>query len=256
MARKASSDKYLEVPDLSEVQEGGFLIPAGDYRAQIKSVVQEDSREGNPMYTWVFTGLEGKAKGKDFKAWTSLKPEALWKLKGLLKVLHVEIPDSAFKLPKEDVIGQELVIVVEDDEYDNKKRSKVVDWLEADTEEEEEEERPVKRGRKITVDLTDDDDDEEEEERPRRGRPRKETKARDEDEDEDEEEDEKPRRKSSNGKRRALVSAEELRTMSEDDMSDLIAKHKLDVDLSEFRTPRTKLGAISKALDEKGLLTD
>lgn len=244
-----------------DVSGGRFRIPEDDYLMKVAEASQEESREGNDMIKWVFEGLEGKAKGKKFFVYTSLLPEALWKLRGLLEALGQDVPDSAYDIDLDELIDLELVCSVTDEEYENKMSSKVTDWQPA--EEAEEEEKP-KRGRRAK-----DEEEEEEEEKPVR-RTRRAAKDEEEEEEkparrgrraaaEEEEEEEKPaRRKSANGKGRRVVkvSAEEVRGMDEDEMSELIEKHGLEVDLGEHRTPRKKIAAVVAALEEAELLDE
>jgi len=51
-------------------------------------------------------------------------------------------------------------------------------------------------------------------------------------------------------------SAEEVDAMDEDELQSVIDKHNLDVDLSEFKTPKRRIIGVKAALDEQGLLEE
>lgn len=227
MARRAKTARRTRTvtADFKGVDSSGgrVHIPEGDYLMRVDSADQEESREGNEMIHWIFEGLEGKSEKKKFHVYTSLLPEALWKLRGLLEALGVEVPDSELDIDLDEMIDLELICSVTDEEYENKISSKVTDWEAA------EEEKPSK---------------------PARGRAKKE---------EEEEIDEKParRKRARNGGGKAVkVSSDEVRAMDEDELADLIDKHSLGVDLAKERTPRKKIAAVIEALEAEDLLEE
>ena len=50
------------------------------------------------------------------------------------------------------------------------------------------------------------------------------------------------------------MSADEVNEMDEEELESLIAKHELEVDLSEFKILKRKRGAVVSALEEGDLL--
>src|SRR5271165_543569 len=87
--------------DFTNVESGGgrVRVPEGDYRARVTGVkVGTAKSSGNTMLIWEFTGVEGKLKGKKLKDYTTLNPEALWKLKSLLEALGIEVPKKKLDL--------------------------------------------------------------------------------------------------------------------------------------------------------------
>lgn len=127
----------IEIPDLSDVNDegGGFKIPEGDYLMTCTAVVRHEAKDsGNPGLKWTFTGDEGKAKGKQFFMYTSFAEGALWKVKKTLKHLQVAIPDSAFEIEPDDIVGKQLIGVVTDSEYERRITSKLTDTQEIDAE--------------------------------------------------------------------------------------------------------------------------
>lgn len=199
--------------DWSEAEKGGgggFRIPEGDYKMQFSEVSREESKEGNDMLVWDFTGLEGKAKKKSFRIWTSLLPEALWKLGNLLDAMGIERPESV-----EDIIeavesedpAPIITGTVADDEYEGKTRSKVMDFSSADgsdAEDEDEGKGKKKKGKKGKK---------------------------------DKDEDEK-------------VSKDTVNEADEDELEELVKEHELEVDLDDHRTLKKKRAAVIEALEE------
>jgi hypothetical protein len=228
-SRRAAKKNVVSI-DFTDVESGGggsFHIKAGEYAMKVKSVEDTESDAGNQMFKWAFEGTEGAAKGKVFYVYTVYDPPtSLWKLKGLLEALAVEVPDGAMDLDLDEMVDLELIGIVEDDEYNGKTVSRLNDFAPVDGEEEEEEEKPA-RGRK--------------------GRAAKE-----------DEEEEKPTRSGKGGKGKKLdaISAEELKAMEKDDLEDVIERYELDVDPKEHKTPRRLANAVIAALEEKELLAD
>lgn len=246
MARTSRRKRNVVEVDFTDVDldGGGFRIEPGDYPLKVVEAVQEVSNNDNDMITWTFEGTKGKAKGKTFKMWTALVPEALWKLHSVLTALEVDIPESAFELDLDDMVDLECMGVIDDDTYQNKTRSKLMDVY------------SLEGGK------DDSSDDDEDDAKPARGSRRKPAARRGRGkEDGDDDDDKKParggRKPARGGKRKPTkVSADEVKDMSEDELGDLIEKHELDVDLEEYKTLRRKAAAVVTALEEADLLED
>jgi hypothetical protein len=260
--------------------EGKTLIPAGDYASKVVEVSVEKGQGDYNYFKWVFEITEGKYKGKKLFTNTSHNPAALWNLKNLLVALGVEVPDGEMEFDLEEFVDMEVTLVVDEDEYNGKPQSRVVDYYPSEgrgsdddadeADDEEEDEKPVKKGKAKAApkkgkakDEDDEDEDEEEEEKPapkKRGRPagaKNKPKDDDEDEDEDEEEEEKVSKKGK-GKKPKLkpIDADTLSEMDEDELTDVIDTYELDVDLDDYKTIKKKIAAVSAALDEIDMLTE
>jgi len=148
------------IVDFTGVQSGGGRprIPEGDHLATVASVKQETSSKGNEMLVWRFEVSNGRGRGKVLQTYTSLVPDALWKLRGLLEAMGVAVPDGRAQLKLRGYIGKEVGLTVIDAEYNNRIYSDITDFvspdslLEGEDEDDEEEE--------------DEDEDEEEEATP------------------------------------------------------------------------------------------
>jgi len=139
MKKRTVEADFTNVPHGSG---GSFHIPPGEYGVKVLSAEYGTSQNGNEQIEWQFTGIEGKSKGKTFYYYTPLLENTLWKLRNTLEALGIEVPDSAMEIELDELEGLECRGFVEDDEYQNQIRSKLVKVISG---EEEEEERPAKK---------------------------------------------------------------------------------------------------------------
>ena len=114
----------------------------GEYRAEVTHVVQEESSTGNQMLTWTFKLHEGTFCNRTIRFWTSLAPQALWKLKATLEAFEIEV-DRVVDLDLKELVGLSCTLVIEDNLYEGKTVSKVAEVLPADSDEEPPEEDNV-----------------------------------------------------------------------------------------------------------------
>lgn len=159
-----------------EIRKGGDYIPPGDYLTRVVDA-NVRSKKDDPQAKYISWLLEVQEPSKYTKKrvymTTSLKKEALWKLRSfLVDILGAEkVPAKALDLPLAKIVAIKpwVGISTEDDEYNGKTKTNVsgtfsrADWTalsataEADDEEEDEVATPV------AVEA----DDEEEEEAPK-----------------------------------------------------------------------------------------
>ena len=132
-----------------DIRRGGGVahIPEGDYLAKIvSSEVRESEKSGSRYISWKMSIANGEFKGKPLYHITSLKREALWNLRNLIHAaVGKNVAGKALNVDTTAIEGKIIAITVEDDEYEGKIRSRIVDTrpkdeLETDDEEEEEEE--------------------------------------------------------------------------------------------------------------------
>lgn len=183
MAKARTKSKKIRV-DFSDtekdIRKRGKRIPEGDYLCKIVSCEKKKSEKagGGPYLNWKFQVIEnaqGATKQAGTPLWfiTSLKPEALFNLRNLIYAATDGKKNVAGKVVSIDpsaYYGKKIGVTVEDDEYNNKIRSKAVDVMPPSQLEAEEE----------------DDDDEEAEEEEDEG----DEEEDDEDEEEDDDDDE------------------------------------------------------------------
>jgi hypothetical protein len=152
-----------------EIRSGGRAshIPPGDYLAKPVSSEARKTDAGSKYISWRFQVVDPKKyKGKTLYDRTSLKPNALWNLRNLIySAVGKNIAGKVLNFDPEVCYGKTLMVTVEDDEYEGKVRSQIVDYQPKD---------------KYNADADEEDDDEEEGE----------DEYDEEEEEEDEEEDE------------------------------------------------------------------
>jgi hypothetical protein len=157
-AAKASSDTLTV--DFSGVEErkGGKHFKPGDYAVKVvKATNQVTKEKKTPQISFELQFIDGPYKGSKCFHNCNLLPQSLWVLRNMLEAIGIEIPKKRVKLDLPKCTGKKLAVTIEDDEYDGKVRSRVVDTfplseLVADEADEDEE-----------LDEDDDDEDEDDE---------------------------------------------------------------------------------------------
>lgn len=242
MARRKAKSSTLTV-DFSNTES---KLKPGEYLATVEEVSVETSQSNTEYLKWKFKLDAGGIAYYN----TSLQPQALWNLRNLLEALGVEVPNSALDLDLEDMLGRELMVLIDEEEYEGRKRPKMTDFWPAedggskgkdeddDVEEEEEEEAPKKSSKKSRVV---DDEDEEEDDEPA---PRKKSSKKDEDEDEEEDEEEDDEQ--------PMYSMDDIETADEKQLATIIKRHKLKV--KEGGNLRRQRANVILALEDAGLI--
>ena len=111
--------------DLSNVENNGFTIPEGSYRAKLVDVEQSVSKGGNPMFVWTFEVSNGDHAGFQLKSFTAITPAAMWKVAETVEALGIGQTGTTVKFKRSDVIGKECGLVVENGEYNGNTRSQI-----------------------------------------------------------------------------------------------------------------------------------
>lgn len=158
MATKGKKSNTVKV-NFKGVQAGGKLVPEGDYTVKVDEVTQEESDAGNAYLAWILKVADGKHKGSTLYHNTSLQPQALWNLKGVLEALGVEVPDSSLDIDLGEVIGMTANVTVEHETYQGKPKARIVAWESATGGEDEEAEGEEEGG--VTIEDVNGMDDEE-----------------------------------------------------------------------------------------------
>lgn len=175
--KKGSGGKrFLEV-DFSGVEAGGKAVPDGAYTVEVAEVTEEESSGGNPYLKWKLKVSEGDCKGSVLYDNTSLQPQALWRLKGLIESLGEEVPDSVMKIDISDFVDGTMDVIVVNENYEGRDRPKVSEYGTAGALTEE---KPSRKSSKTK-------ESKEEEEKETKSSVRKKTSSKKEDESEFEE---------------------------------------------------------------------
>ena len=158
----------VDFSNVEERREGGKAahVPEGDYLLKVAGCeLRSKKDEPNSKYLNWRTTIVSPEKFKNAGSiWhiTSLKPEALWNLRNFLEDLGVKVPKAIAEIPIKAIVekGPVFGATLEDDEYENKVKSKIAatfkkDAFQATDDEDEEDEEVVETS-------TDDDEDVEE----------------------------------------------------------------------------------------------
>lgn len=119
--------------------ETRVLLPEGVYLAKVEEIKREPGDKGDYL-AWKFRTIDDDPKLNDKVLYnnTSLAPQSLWVLRNMLETLGVETPEGPMDIDLTELVGLELNLYVEHEEYQGKNRAKVVDFAPAQEEGEEE----------------------------------------------------------------------------------------------------------------------
>lgn len=201
LKKKGTKRRRSITVDMEGVESGGKIVPDGTYNAKVEEIEEKESSNENDMLVVKWRILSGKGKGGLVWDNISLTPQALWRLKGLLEALEIEVPDGSMDLDIDELIGQEASIQITNEKYEGKDRPRVTGYGSAgegeeEEEEEEEDERVGKKPKKPASKKPAKDEDEDEEEETEEEDEEGEDDKDDEDEEEEDEEEEKPKKPS------------------------------------------------------------
>src|SRR5687768_10166647 len=125
------------VIDFSNVKEAGKFNPrrkpAGDYRARIESVedhVKGEGREKKEM--WVFAISLTSDRRSTYPYYCGFGEKEAWKIRNLCIAAGIPVPKKKVNLDPTKLIGRELGISLDDDEYDGKPKSVITSTFPAD----------------------------------------------------------------------------------------------------------------------------
>jgi hypothetical protein len=204
-------------------------IAPGEYASKVLEVTQEDGDKA-PYLAWQFEVTEGKAEGAKLFYNTSLSKPSLWNLRGLLEAMDVEVPDDEMDIDLTEMVDKEVLLIVDDEEYEGKMKSKVVDFGPLDD----------SGGKK-----------DKEETSSRRSR-----KDKDKEKDADSGSGGRSSRRNRKEKEKKKLTQDEVNDMSQDELEEVDKEHNLELDFGELKTLRKMKAAVIDALDEDGLLAD
>lgn len=136
--------------DFSKVKEtSGFnpvAVDDGDYVAVVKSVVLDKSKEGNKQ--WVFSiSLKDRASAV-YPYYCGFGENVLWKIRNLLIAAGLEVPKSKLNVDPNKLVGKEVGIALEVEEYQGKEKSKIMAIFPADDVDEDEDDEPKTKTKK------------------------------------------------------------------------------------------------------------
>jgi len=125
--------------DMSKT-ENNNLIPEGEYQAFVYDVAQRQNKAGDGFYlNWQFKIQGGDSEGKLVFHITSLKDNALFKLRELLEAIGYSVPtDGQLELDTDDLMGKKCTLVIGHREYQGKQQNEIREILTAKASEQDE----------------------------------------------------------------------------------------------------------------------
>lgn len=170
--------------DFTGVESGGKVLSEGRHLLQVDSIEEKEGESsGEPYLAVKFKVVSDKGSGTPVYDNFSLQPQSLWKLRGMLESMGVEV-DGEFEFTSDDLADHTVGAEIVHEEYQGKVKNRISGYFMADE-----------------FDDSDDEEDEEEEEEAPKAKASKKPaaaskakgKAKDEEEeDEEEEEDDEP----------------------------------------------------------------
>ena len=128
----AGADNGL-VLDFTDVSDGFELLPEGKYNGVIFGAEVKTNKAGDGKYiNWTIKIPNGPNKGRQFWYSTSLKPNALWKVKAVLKALGVEVPKGEFNIDFNELLGKPCTFSLIVGEWNGEERNEVDDIFKYD----------------------------------------------------------------------------------------------------------------------------
>lgn len=128
----------------------------GDYRGRIKSVEYGESQQNKtPMLTYALQ--DTRRPSATYRYNCTLTEKSLWKLRNLLVAAGVNVPKKKLNISSiaEKIVGREIGMTLDDDEYEGRMRSQVVGVFPAS---ELPQDAPADEGDDVADDDTDSDD--------------------------------------------------------------------------------------------------
>lgn len=255
--------------DFSNVKESSGVNPKhkpeGEYRLRVTKAELGKAKSGDPMVTFLMQSVDDRSAVYPY--YCPLSESSLWKFRTVLISLGLPVPKKKGQVNLSKTIGLELGVGLEDDEYDGKMKSVIMNTFPADEldaidsdgsdedegdeeDEDDEEEAPAPKAKKrkpapVVEEEDDEEEDEEEEPAPVKKKAKKKPAPVVEEEDEDEEEDDEEEEEAPPVKK---VSARTLKRRAEKAAAEkAAAEEEDDEDEEEEEAPAPKKKAKKKA---------
>jgi len=190
---KADTTAKVRTLDFTGVKDRGQFNTRhrepGEYLARIVAVEEGTSKNDNLQL--VFTvQIEGD-KRSSYPLYCGLDSKSLWKLRSLITAVGLPTPTGRAKVNPNSLLNKVFGILLEDDEYEGRIKSKIQDWWPKDEggPYENAGASSTKKSRVVEDDDEDDDEDDEPVRKPAKKAAKKAPVVEEDDEDEDDEED-------------------------------------------------------------------
>lgn len=104
---------------------GGRLIPEGEINLEVVSIEEKLSKDDNPYLAWKWKVADGPYKGSTVYDNTSLQPQALWRLKGLLEAMKVDVEDGKQGINFGELKGKTCRVEIAHETYQGKDKARI-----------------------------------------------------------------------------------------------------------------------------------
>lgn len=119
--------------DFSQVKDGGSFSPKhkpeGEYLGTITSFQDTKSKAGAAM--WVYGITLKNDRRAIYPTYCLLGAEQVWKLRNLMVAAGFKVPKKRMSVDGNRLVGKEVGIFLEDDEYEGKKKSVISSFFPA-----------------------------------------------------------------------------------------------------------------------------
>lgn len=109
--------------DFTDVTAG--LVPEGMFPVVVTDLQKTQSKANKDQYEWDFKIVATQEKGRGLKEWTSLSPNARWKIVEHLEALGFRASGQLVKFRRSEIVGRVAIAEVYHDEYNGKTNSKI-----------------------------------------------------------------------------------------------------------------------------------
>lgn len=109
-----------------EAWSGGDLLPPGNYEVEVTEALEGKSSSDNPQLELELTAISGEHKDGSIRDWIVVIPTTAGKVKQILGAFGVgDNLDGTVKFEASDLMGKRARIVVRNETYDGKERTRV-----------------------------------------------------------------------------------------------------------------------------------
>jgi hypothetical protein len=124
----AATKKAVDFTNVKEV--GNFQprrMPAGDYRGRITKVDDHVKGEGKDRKEmWVFTIVPVSRPRNTYPMYCGFGENEAWKIRNLLIAAGFAVPKKRMGIDPNKLVGKEIGMSLDDDEYEGKSKSVIV----------------------------------------------------------------------------------------------------------------------------------
>lgn len=116
--------------DFSGVESGGGrALPDGEYLLKVVEVEVKEAQAGGQYLAFKYKVANGPMSGATVWDNTSLKPQALWRLRSLLECFNMNPVDGKMDLDLAKMVGKTVFVEIANEEYQGKKKPRIANLI-------------------------------------------------------------------------------------------------------------------------------